>query len=238
MDEITAKKLNELNQRFYHELSDSFSSTRHKAQPGVVKICDNIPTAARVLDIGCGNGTFAAALADHGFNGVYVGLDFSDGLLSDAKTSTFPFPTYYQQVDLFDPNQLNAINGEYDVITSFAVFHHIPGELARVRVLSRAKELLHPNGKFIISNWQFLNSPKLRSRLHDWAEVSIDPSSLDEGDYLLDWKSGGGGLRYAHSYSQSELDQLAMKAGFKVIDAFLSDGKSGDLGLYNVWEIA
>jgi hypothetical protein len=58
---------------------------------------------------------------------------------------------------------------------------------------------------------------------------------LDEGDYLLDWRSGGEGLRYAHHFSAEELRGLAEQAEMRVTDSFSSDGDGGDLGLYQIW---
>ena len=98
-------------------------------------------------------------------------------------------------------------------------------------------QLLKPNGKFILSNWQFLNSEKLRARIKPWDEAAVQTSDVDAGDHVLDWRSGGEGLRYAHHFDESELSALAKAAGFKVIDMFYSDGESGDLGLYQIWKI-
>ena len=52
---------------------------------------------------------------------------------------------------------------------------------------------------------------------------------------LLDWKRDGMGLRYVHHFSPDELSVLASLAGFHVSESFLSDGESGNLGLYQVW---
>jgi hypothetical protein len=95
--------------------------------------------------------------------------------------------------------------------------------------------LVKDDGRVILSNWQFLNSPKLRARIQPWERVGLTTGDVDEGDYLLDWRSGGEGLRYAHQFSAEELSALAEQAGMKVVDLFLSDGDGGNLGLYQVW---
>jgi len=95
---------------------------------------------------------------------------------------------------------------------------------------------LADDGQFIHSNWQFLNSEKLRQRIQPWDVVGLDAGDVDEGDYLLDWRSGGTGYRYAHQYSEVEGVKLAELSGFKVIDAFYSDGATENLGYYQVWE--
>jgi tRNA (uracil-5-)-methyltransferase TRM9 len=57
----------------------------------------------------------------------------------------------------------------------------------------------------------------------------------------MDWRAeinGGttaGGLRYVHIFSESELSDLAATSGFDVSEKFYSDGKEGNLGLYQTW---
>jgi hypothetical protein len=68
--------------------------------------------------------------------------------------------------------------------------------------------------------------------------VGLDPHDLDAGDVLLDWRAGEHpGLRYVHTFSQDSLSVLAAQAGFTVRQTFYADGKSGDLALYQVWQL-
>jgi 2-polyprenyl-3-methyl-5-hydroxy-6-metoxy-1,4-benzoquinol methylase len=127
-------------------------------------------------------------------------------------------------------------SGTWDAITSFAVLHHIPSYEIRLGILRVVHQLLSDNGRFFFSNWQFLNSEKLRARIKPWDVVAISESDVDAGDFLLDWRSGGEGLRYVHQFNETELSVLANAAGFLIKDIFYSDGEGGDLGLYQVWE--
>ena len=129
-----------------------------------------------------------------------------------------------------------ARNDMFDVVFCFAVFHHIPSIELRLNILKKVRDVLKPNRHFILSNWQFLNSEKLKARIQPWEAASISSSEVDAGDYLLDWRSGGNGLRYAHHFSEEELSQLAQSSGFCVITSFYSDGENNKLGLYQVWE--
>ena len=54
---------------------------------------------------------------------------------------------------------------------------------------------------------------------------------MEPGDYLLDWRSGGRGLRYVHHFDEAELEALADASRFRICSAFLSDGENGQLGL-------
>jgi hypothetical protein len=145
----------------------------------------------------------------------------------------------FREVDLsqlsVDSNQL-SVEGDWSLVTSFATLHHIPSQEMRLDILRTVRKLLKDDGNFILSNWQFLNSAKLRARIQPWDRVGLDESDVDEGDYLLDWRSGGEGLRYAHQFSAEELSALAEQAGMRVVDSFLSDGEGGNLGLYQAWQ--
>ena len=115
--------------------------------------------------------------------------------------------------------------------------HHLPGEQTIIRVLEQTRQLLAPGGKLIFSVWQFLNSPRLRQRIQDWSQVGISSDQVEQGDYLMDWRQGGRGLRYVHHFSPEGLRQLASRCGFSCQEEYLSDGKGGNLSLYQVWRL-
>jgi tRNA (uracil-5-)-methyltransferase TRM9 len=240
MDADIAARLIEINRDFYNRFGDSFSATRHHIQPGVQRVLSMLKGQEKILDLGCGNGELARELAKHGHNGRYLGLDFSLPLLKNAEPQSEGFPASFIEANL---NQLSNIEDRlsipygWSLITAFAALHHIPSEEIRLNILQAVHKLLAGDGNFILSNWQFLNSEKLKSRIQDWSKVGLSKNEVDPGDYLLDWRSGGEGLRYVHHFSQEELVLLADASGFTVRDTFYSDGESGDLGLYQIWEI-
>ena len=83
---------------------------------------------------------------------------------------------------------------------------------------------LKADGVFAHSCWQFSKNPRLQTRIHPWSSVGRDPAEMDEGDYLLDWRHGGRGLRYVHEFQEAELADLAAHSGFEVISTYSSDG--------------
>ena len=127
------------------------------------------------------------------------------------------------------------ITDHWSLITAFATLHHIPSHDLRLQLLRTVHSLLAPNGRFLHSNWQFLNSAKLRGRVQAWERIGLTAQDVDAGDYLLDWRRGGEGLRYVHQFSEEELSTLADESGFEVAETFYSDGEGGRLGLYQVW---
>jgi SAM-dependent methyltransferase len=232
------KCLIELNRQFYTDFGKPFSATRGRIQPGVRRVLHTLIGDETILDLGCGNGELARRLARGGHRGAYLGLDFSLPLLKIAESVHEGFPAEFREVDLA---QLSAISyqllatGGWSLITAFAVLQHIPSQSLRLDMLKTIYELLAEGGRFIHSNWQFLNSPRLRRRVREWSEAGLSEADVDENDYLLDWRSGGAGLRYVHHFSEDELTNLAESSGFKIVDTFYSDGKEGNLAIYQVW---
>jgi SAM-dependent methyltransferase len=237
MNSATAQRLIQLNREFYNRFGGSFSATRQRLQPGVKKILETIREDDSVLDLGCGNGHFLRELIRRGHQAPLLGLDFSLPLLRDAEST---LGVEFREVDLTKlsafSGQLLAVSGLWSVVTMFATLHHIPSTEIRLDILRTVKKLLKPNGKFILSNWQFLNSEKLKARIQPWSRVGLAEADVDEGDYLLDWRNGGEGLRYAHHFSAEELPGLAGQAEMSLSESFLSDGENGRLGLYQVWK--
>jgi tRNA (uracil-5-)-methyltransferase TRM9 len=238
MDSATAAHLIELNREFYTRFGDSFSATRHRIQPGVRRVLNMLKGDEDILDLGCGNGELARELAKGGHRGSYLGVDFSLPLLREADSPLEGFSARFIEVDLIElsafSDQLSAF-GHWSLVTAFAVLHHIPGNELRLNFFRNVHGLLKPEGHFIHSNWQFLNSEKLRARIQPWEAATVSGSNVDAGDYLLDWRSGGQGLRYVHYFNEQELQEFAEAIGFQIMETFFSDGETGNLSLYEVW---
>lgn len=239
MDPSTAAYLIEINREFYTRFGDSFSATRHRIQPGVQRVLEKLEGDESILDLGCGNGELTRQLAKRAHRGPYLGVDFSLPLLRDAESKPERFPARFMEVDLTRlsvfRNQLSVAD-HWSRITAFAVLQHIPSIELRLEILRVVHELLKPDGFFVHSNWQFLNSEKLTARVQPWEAVNLSGEDVEAGDYLLDWRSGGQGLRYVHHFDERELAELASGSQFEIVETFYSDGKTGNLGLYQVWK--
>jgi tRNA (uracil-5-)-methyltransferase TRM9 len=248
MDSATAQQLITLNRDFYERFGADFSATRQRLQPGVTRVLGTLTGDESILDLGCGNGELARTLARRGHRGSYLGLDFSLPLLSDASAVPEGFPARFIEADLIrlDEKEVRRkkkevepelLTSHFSLITCFATLHHIPSRDLRLQLLQTVHSLLAPNGRFILSNWQFLNSAKLRARIQPWERIGLTAADVNEGDYLLDWRRGGEGLRYVHQFSEAELTELARASGFEIMETFYSDGEGGRLGLYQIWKI-
>jgi SAM-dependent methyltransferase len=241
MNQATVAKLIKLNAEFYQTFAIQFSNTRMRIQPGVRQMLDSIDPECNILDLGCGNGELARALLQREFRGAYFGLDFSTELLNVARKRVAGWKNFsFIRGNIGQPGwqlALDSLLPAFDIVLSFAVLHHLPGREVHLQILCAVRNLLTSKGRFIHSNWQFLNSERLRKRIHAWTEIGLSEADVDPGDYLLDWRRGGFGLRYVHYFSENELNALAAETGFRVVETFYSDGETGDLGLYQIWEI-
>lgn len=247
MHATTIHFLLDLNRGFYQTFAQSFAATRRRVQPGVRRVLASLPPTGRWLDLGCGSGALAAAWAESGRQGLYHGLDFSPGLLAEARAALEDLPhpgleIRYDLADLSAPDWSAMLDGQiYNGILAFAVLHHLPSAALRLDVVRRAAALLPSGGRFIHSEWQYQHSPRLMARQLPWSTVGLQNEQLEEGDTLLDWRAPQAGqsqqgLRYVHLFRLAELEELAVQSGLRVIETFESDGEGGRLGLYQVWE--
>lgn len=231
MRDDVVQRLLDLNQEFYDAQADSFSGSRVTPQPGFAHLLPHLPQPCpRFLDVGCGNGRFAEFLQSHNRIGEFVGVDFSEELLANAAKNAEG--TFYQR-NLLAPGCLDGL-GIFPAISCLAVLHHLPGKTNKVHLLQEIKEHLAENGRFLISNWQFMDSPRQRRKVQEWAEIGLTAADVEPNDYLLAWRRGGFALRYACHIDAEETAELAAAAGFSIVDQFRSDGKEGDLSLYTV----
>ena len=163
-------------------------------------------------------------------------LDDARRLLCSPPSGTYIF----QKIDLAEPNWSASIpTNNFDWLVAFAVLHHLPGADLRLETVRAFRNLISPHGRVALSVWQWQNSSRLRKRVIPWSTVGLKPDELDAGDVLLDWRAGDSpGMRYVHTFSEDRLSELAFKSGFDICDMFYSDGKIGNLALYQVWRTA
>lgn len=236
MNSATAVRLIELNEQFYQTFGPQFASTRARLQPGVQRLLGRLTGAESILDLGCGSGVLGHELVKRGHRGAYIGLDFSPALLEEAGRGSKGAGLTFLKADLTSPHWETSLPpASFDLVFAFAVLHHIPGTGLRLGILRKIQALLRTPGSFAHSEWQFLNSARLMKRIQPWELAGISAAEVDPGDSLLDWRQGGGGLRYVHAFDEAELGALAAASRFEVQETYYSDGEGGNLGLYQTW---
>ncbi len=235
------EKLLRLNQEFYATYAQSFAATRHSVQPGVQRLLPQILPAKLVIDLGCGNGNLAELLRSEEFSGIYVGVDENNFFLEQAQSATQDSNTgsyFFMQGSLADSNWMEVVN-QADAICSFATLHHLPGDDLHRHLFSSVRSKLSPGGRFFLSCWQVLGNERLEKHLVPWNPADIEAERVDKHDLLMDWRADPGKpakLRYVHHFAPAELRALGESNGLILQAEFFSDGKEGNLGLYQVWQ--
>ena len=231
------ERLNQINREFYSTFATSFSETRESARELEV-ILPYIAEGARVLDLGCGNGRVAKLVARHRRGVAYLGVDSSADLVARCKMQDVGRKLQEAEflvADMVEPDWTRKLTGaSFDCILLLAVLHHIPGRDVRARILRQARELLAPQGRVIVSTWQFMDNERMHKKIVPWSVLGIDERELEPGDALLNWKRGGVGLRYCHWIGEDELHTLAAQAGLKVMETFRAGGRERNLSLYAI----
>ncbi len=248
VDDNTIQRIIALNREFYQTFTESFSASRYRVQPGVKRVVKRFPNKGNILDMGCGNGNLMQVLHENNFMGMYAGLDFSENLVKESQRTYQNFnnkTVFRASFSVFDLALSDwsdfPVRVDWDVICAFAVFHHIPGKERRSEIFRQIHSMLKPGSELIFSVWQPQNSQRLVKRFLTWEQVGLRESDMEEGDTLLDWKAeqfcaNTVGFRYVHIFHQDELTELAEQTGFSIKTSFYSDGKEGNIGLYQVWE--
>ena len=248
LDERTVRALAEINRAFYRDASAEFGATREAPWAGWERLLPRIEALRAaddftVLDVGCGNGRFAAFLDARGAACRYLGVDASAPLIEDARARRLAcVDARFETRDFLPPADLAALPpGPFGLITLFGVLHHVPGAAQRRALLARLGTALRPGGLLALTAWQFAAFRRFRARVQPWDEYNrgaaepVDEGQLDRGDHLLRWGDGDPPrVRYCHFADDSELDGLLEALPLTCEDRYAADGRGGKLNRYLV----
>lgn len=231
MDDTTARRLNDINRRFYAAIADDFHATRGAAWRGWERLLPHLSAPLAVLDVGCGNGRFGAFLAEHELTPLtYHGIDNSGALLDHARAALAIHSDMSVQLEVLDVMDDSLPDGQYDLVTLFGVMHHIPGAVRRLDLMRRLAACVKPGGLLALACWRFYEYPRFRERIVPWdADIAVEIN-----DYLLDWRRGAHVLRYCHYVDDAEHAALVAAAGLHEIEAWRADGETGTVNRYSL----
>jgi SAM-dependent methyltransferase len=237
MHEATARALNALNLALYADRAGEWDAVRERPWHGFGRAIGwlaELPyDPLRVLDVGCGNGRLAQALADplaaRGVTLHYVGVDASAPLLERAR-SRAPRSARFVCADFVEhPPEAVLPPGPFEAVVLFGVLHTIPGRARRRALLAAAASRLVSGGLLALTRWRFAECAERRRRIVPWerynenARLPIDPADLEPGDHLLGFGSQGS-VRYGHAISEDELAALLSGLPLEPVDDWCDDG--------------
>jgi ubiquinone/menaquinone biosynthesis C-methylase UbiE len=198
-------------ERTYDRIAAHFATTREHAWPEVETFLDD-RRGRRALDVGCGNGRHAEALADRA--DTVVGLDLSRGLLGEARSRAADrgFGVHLVQGDAA---MLPFGDDRFDLAVYVATLHHLRPRERRVASLDELARVLASGGRAVVSAW---------ATVHDrFAGFEND----DEGfDTHVDWTLPGGETvpRFYHIYAPPEFRADLEASALTTVDEFVSSG--------------
>jgi SAM-dependent methyltransferase len=187
------------------------------------------PAGARVLDLGCGFGRHAIAMAGRGYE--MTGVDFNPRYLEIAgqEAAAAGVRVRWRTGDM----RALEFDGEFDAAYSYFSSFGYYGDDENEQVLAGIARALKPGGRFLldmVNRDRILVDPNLRT----WAqrddgalfveEVSIDlrASRLVSRQRLIDPR-GGPQVTKEYSlrvYTCAELTALLRRQGLRVVDAW------------------
>jgi SAM-dependent methyltransferase len=243
VDDETRLALNALNRRFYASIAEEFSASRRHAWPGFARVLRVVKehkpasgAALRVLDVGAGDGRFAAYLHEAwGGELDYVGIDSSRELLTRARQRELGSAFQFQEADFVEAPPAAALPpGPFDLVALLGVLHHVPGHSARAALLAELAQRVGTRGVLALTFWRLPDDPRFQSRTLALAGAApaISGDQLEDGDTLLRWGTADAPPRYCHFPSEAESDALLAATGLRVIARFRSDGRAERLNEY------
>ena len=185
----------------------------------------NLAAGARILDVACGDGSHAAALASCGFD--VVGIDTSLPLLAraSANAQSSHQRVQFQQLDMRDLTEASAYDGAVVWDNGYGYFDEAMNE----RVLANLHRALRPRGQLLVD---MLNRDYVVSRLPSlvWFEgqrcICMDDAHLDvHTSRLVVHRTvlfeEGRSREYDYSmrlFSAHELRAMFERVGFRVVE--------------------
>jgi SAM-dependent methyltransferase len=234
MTDATARALNELNRTLYADRADEWDAVRERPWRGFWRVSHQLALLRRdplrLLDVGCGNGRLAQALAPQHPTLAYVGVDASAPLLERARARAPRGAAFVRADFVLQAPDAALPHGPFDAVVLFGVLHGVPGAERRRALLAAAAARLAPGGLLALTRWCFAESAERRRRIVPWqlyderAQPPIDPGDLEPGDHLLRFGTAGA-LRYCHAASADELDALLAGLALEPVDEWYADGE-------------
>ena len=173
--------------------------------------------AARILDLGTGDGRLLALLQDDRRDMRGVGVDFSELMLAAAR-ERFAGDERIELIrhDLTEP--LPAL-GRFDAVVSSMAIHHLEHERKR-SLYGEVFALLEPGGVF--ANFEHVASPTRRLHLAFFAAIDEPLEHEDPSDRLLDVETQ---LTWLRELGYDDVDcywkwlEMALLVGLKPAEA-------------------
>lgn len=163
---------------WYRELYSHRTIDEAKTAVSLVEAM-NLPKGSRILDLCCGAGRHAAALAEQGF--IVTGIDYSDYLINIARNEYGDMPQLeLHRCDMRD----NYPNKPFDAIVNFFTsFGYFDTDAENSAVITNIAESLTDNGYFLLD---YLNAEYIRKNIVPFSTDSFDSATIESRRNIRD----------------------------------------------------
>ena len=196
----------------FDDISADFDRTRYKPWSECVRFERTLERGMLVLDIGCGNGRNAIFLAERHR---VIGLDISQNMLAMARKNV-ALKRVGNRIELVrsDAVSIPLKDSCIDVGFYIAALHHVARAEERLECMKELRRVMKEGGRALVTVWAF-DQPKFQLLLGQHMKCK-----KDFGNVEVPWKLRDGRKvkRFYHLFYGNELKELALDAGFEVLD--------------------
>jgi SAM-dependent methyltransferase len=186
------------------------------------------PRGRAVLDLCCGPGRCAIALAERGFQ--VTGVDLTEFLLAKARQRAREAKVKVEWIrrDMRDFSRPGAFDLILNMFTSFGYFEHADDDLAALR---RMHDNLKPGGRCVIElackEWLAREFQPTSSEMHEDGTLLVERRSIAadwtrvHNEWMLIQGDRARRFKFSHTiYSGRELKDRMLAAGFARVQLF------------------
>ena len=155
----------------------------------------------RLLNLGCAHGPDFLPFRE---NFELYGVDFSPGMIKGAKRYSRKFGL---DVNLFlaDVCYLPFADGSFDWAVSIATYHHLKGAERHLAAFGELRRVLKSGAEAFVTVW------------NRWQRRFF----LKGKEVTVPWRTGERIFhRYYYLFDRRELEKLALKSGFEIVEHF------------------